>query len=92
MKFFLLIHKHLQDKYWKENQAVYIIIPVTLSKTSSHTGVLGESCDLLLMEWRTYMYISLKKTAWKMKKQSCLEVKVHDVQIRFSFFDGRLEG
>jgi len=25
-------------------------------------------------------------------KKSCLEVKVHDVQIGFSFFDGRLEG
>ena len=91
MKFFLLIHEHLQDKYWKENQAVYPC-QWPFQKTSSHTGVLEESCDLLLVEWRTYMSISLKMSAWKMKRKNCPEVKVHDVQIGFSFFDGRLEG
>ena len=39
------------------------------------------------------MSISLKMSAWKMKRKNCPEVKVsHDVQIGFSFFDGRLEG
>ena len=38
------------------------------------------------------MSISLKKSAWKMKRKNCPEVKVHDVQIGFSFYDGRLEG
>ena len=38
------------------------------------------------------MSISLKMSAWKMKRKNCREVKVHDVQIGFSFFFFFLEG
>ena len=88
MKFFLLI-----ISIYKINigRTIKQFIPVTLSKTSSYGCFKGVMWPPLSGVEDLHVHLP-QKVCMEDEKKSCLEVKVHDVQIGFSFFDGRLEG